>query len=87
MPFCVKLNTGVDLFAATLLREKVRNLHKNLSEYMAGHPIYNSIVHVVGGVGVGILIARPYVVHPIRVGLVLLALALLGHIYPLWSRR
>ncbi len=57
-------------------------------KYMVAHPAYNSAVHVLIGLGVGVLITYPYVgSHPVRVGGLLLALGILGHLYPLFSRK
>ncbi len=51
-------------------------------EYFKKHPAYVASVHFLGGVGIGILIARPvFSAHPVRWGLVLIGLAVVGHVY------
>lgn len=52
-----------------------------MNKHFAKYPVYVASIHAIGGLGVGILIARPYVSHPVRVGLVLIAVAVLGHIF------
>ena len=58
-------------------------MYNKAMKYMAGHPMYNGIIHALGGIGVGVLITYPYIDHPLRVGGGLLLLAVLGHLYPL----
>lgn len=55
---------------------------KKAMTFMKKHPAYTSSIHAIGGVGVGILIASPLAgVHPVRWGVALLIISLLGHIY------
>ncbi len=60
--------------------------YKKAMQYMSKHPAYNATIHALGGLGVGLLIARPLVVHPLRTGIILIALSLLGHIYAWMSK-
>jgi len=54
--------------------------------FMKNHPAYNAIVHAIGGLGIGILIASPVAgVHPIRWGIAFLIISLLGHLYALFA--
>lgn len=54
-------------------------------KYFQQHENYNAMVHIIAGAGAGILITYPFVgIHPVRWGLVLLAIAVVGHLYPLW---
>ncbi|MBI1864007.1 hypothetical protein HYS03_02240 [Candidatus Woesebacteria bacterium] len=63
-------------------------MYKKVMKYFEKHPIYNSTVHVVAGVGIGILITYPYVgAHPVRWGLSLLTLGVLGHLMPIWMKK
>ncbi len=58
-------------------------MHKQAEKYFRTHPLYNAVVHVIGGIGIGILITYPFVgSHPLRWGAILLLLSLLGHLYP-----
>ena len=61
---------------------------KEIKKYFANHVHYNSTVHVLAGIGIGILITYPLVgSHPIRWGVTFLALGILGHLYPLMQKR
>lgn len=52
-------------------------------KYFKNHPAFNAFVHVLGGIGIGILITYPLIgTHPVRWGIILLALSVLGHLYP-----
>ncbi len=56
-------------------------------KYFAAHPIYNSMVYVAIGAGIGILITYPYINHPVRIGAILVALGIAGHLYPLFAKK
>lgn len=61
---------------------------KKILKYLSVHPFYNSTIHVVIGVGIGILIAGPFIApHPVRWGVGLLILGLLGHVYPIFVKK
>lgn len=63
-------------------------MYKNTINYFKKHVTYNSFVHVVGGIGIGVLIANPIVgIHPLRWGLGLIGLSLLGHLYAAISKK
>lgn len=62
--------------------------YKKARTYFAEHMDYNSVVHLVGGIGIGILIASPFVFpHPVRWGVALITLSLLGRLYPLIAKK
>ncbi len=55
---------------------------KKATSYFKKHIAYTSLIHVIGGIGIGMLIASPVAgTHPIRWGIALLAVSLLGHLY------
>jgi len=55
---------------------------KSAEKYFRKHPTFNSFTHAVGGIGIGILITYPFVgLHPVRWGVSLLLLSILGHLY------
>ena len=55
---------------------------KKAMAFMKKHPKYNAIIHALGGVGVGILIAYPIAgIHPVRFGVAFLLVSALGHLY------
>lgn len=57
-------------------------MQKDIENYFKKHPTYNSLVHSIGGMGVGILIGWPLASqHPVRWGITLIALSILGHLY------
>lgn len=70
-----------------ILSKEVIKIVKGIAKYMGKHPKYNAVVHLLAGLGIGVLIARPYIGHPIRIGVVLLAVAVVGHLYPMFSKR
>ena len=50
--------------------------------FMKKHPTYNAMVHAIGGIGIGILIASPVAgIHPVRFGIAFMIVSLLGHAY------
>ncbi|MCL4367235.1 hypothetical protein M1563_03645 [Patescibacteria group bacterium] len=61
---------------------------KKIMKYLSAHVMYNSIVHAVTGIGVGILIARPLVgEHPVRWGIALIVVGIAGHLYALMAKK
>lgn len=62
-------------------------MNKKISKYFAAHPLYNSVVYAVGGIGIGIFIASPIASpHPVRWAATLLTISFLGHVYILWEK-
>ena len=52
------------------------------TSYFKKHVAYTSFIHAIGGIGIGILIASPVAgIHPVRFGIALLVISLLGHLY------
>jgi hypothetical protein len=50
--------------------------------YAKKHPMFNSLIHITTGLGLGVLLARPlFATHPVRYGGALLALGLIGLFY------
>lgn len=62
-------------------------MYKKIKKYLVAHPMYNSAVHVLAGMGIGILVTYPYIDHPMKVGGLLLALGIAGHLYPLTVKK
>lgn len=63
-------------------------MYKKALKYFSAHPYYNSFIHLLIGIGVGILITYPFVgAHPIRWGVTLVVLGLLAHAYPLVVKK
>ena len=59
------------------------NFIRQTEKYFKQHPAYHSIVHMIGGIGIGVLLTYPLAgSHPLRWGAAFLALAILGHLYP-----
>lgn len=62
-------------------------MYKKVQEYFKAHPYYNSAVHVLIGVGLGILLTYPLVgAHPLRYGLALLGLGAVLHFCPMFVK-
>ncbi len=56
-------------------------------KYFQKNPGFNSIIHIVIGIGIGILVTYPLIgAHPVRWGVFFLILGLVGHLYPIWTR-
>lgn len=56
--------------------------YKTAMKYFSKNPDQNAFVHLLGGVGIGFLLAYPVVgEHPIRWGLLFLLMALVGLIW------
>lgn len=63
-------------------------MFRKVEKYFAKHTFYNSAIHFLGGVGVGIIIARPIIgVHPVRWGIAFILIAVWGHVYPLTLKK
>ena len=61
-----------------------RLIHR-AEKYFSKNPHYNAVVHVLAGMSIGFFLTYPLArEHPLRWGLVFLALTLLGH---LWAMR
>lgn len=61
---------------------------KKIEQYLKSHPMYSAAIHAIAGIGVGILITYPLVgAHPVRWGLTLLVIGILGHLYPLIIKK
>ena len=61
---------------------------KMIVKYLQSHPYYNAAVHTIFGVGIGALLTYPYFgSHPVKWGIGLIAVGVLGHLYPLIVKR
>ncbi len=57
---------------------------KTIENYFKSHVTFNAAVHMLAGVGLGILVTYPLVgAHPMRWGWLFLGLGIAGHLYPL----
>lgn len=66
------------------MMKKYRKANQKIMKYFEKHPTYNSAVHVVSGVGLGIMITYPFVgEHPVRWALAFVILGFVGHLYAL----
>ena len=64
---------------------KMMKLYKKGLLYFSKHPLHNAVVHVLCGMGIGMLLTYPMAgIHPVRWGVAFLALGILGH---LWSAK
>lgn len=63
-------------------------MYKKIHSYFKTHPVYNSGVHMLIGVGLGALLTYPYFgTHPVRWGLALIVVGILAHLYPLTIKK
>ncbi len=55
---------------------------KKAINYFKNHVEYNAFAHVLGGIGLGIIMASPFAdPHPIRWGITLIIISLIAHFY------
>lgn len=61
---------------------------KKIENYFSKHVHYNSFVHVITGIGIGVLLTYPvFGAHTLRWGVGLIALGVLGHLYPYFVKK
>ncbi len=57
-------------------------------KYFKKHPTYVAAIYLLGGIGYGILLARPmFSIHPVRWGIVFIGLAVAGYLYGWYASR
>ena len=59
------------------------NYRKHAITFFSKHVEYNALVHVLGGIGLGIIVAGFTLPNQVNWALGLLALSVLGHLYTL----
>lgn len=59
---------------------------KQIKKYFEKHAYYNSAVHLLIGVGIGILLNPSTGTHPVRWAGALIIIGLVGHAYPVWKK-
>jgi hypothetical protein len=58
------------------------------AKYFEKHPAFNSLIHLIAGIGLGCLLVTPlFDGHTVRWGIALLLIGLLGHIYAWYSKK
>ena len=62
-------------------------MYQKIIKYYSKHPIYSVFVNLVIGIGMGIIVSRPLGVHPLRFGLAILVIGILGKLYPLVKEK
>lgn len=63
-------------------------MFKQTKAYLKAHPTYNSFIHLVLGMGIGALLVFPlFLPHQVRWGIGLIAVGLLGHLYPTMAKK
>lgn len=63
-------------------------MYKKIDNYFKNHRYYNSFMHTIFGMGLGIIMTYPYFgEHPVRWGIALMTIGALGHLYPLTIKR
>ena len=62
--------------------------YQNTMKYFSKHPFYNAMIHFSGGIGIGVLVARPFDSgHPLQLALIFIAIAVVGHLIPMFMRK
>lgn len=65
----------------------VVNVYKKISQYFKAHIVYTSTIHVIAGIGIGMLLTYPLAGnHPVRWGMAFITIGILGHLYPLMKK-
>jgi hypothetical protein len=61
---------------------------KKAIAYFGRHVEFNALTHLIGGIGLGIVIAAPLAnPHPLRWALILLAIGIFCHIYAVSAKK
>lgn len=61
---------------------------KKAIAYFGHHVEFNALTHLIGGIGLGIVIAAPLAYpHPLRWALILLAIGICCHIYAVNAKK
>ena len=59
-------------------------MYKNAEKYFKKHLVFHGLVHFIGGLGLGLLLAQSvFFPHQVLWGASFIILALLGHLYAL----
>jgi len=54
-------------------------MYRKALKYFSKRPLYNSVVHVIAGIGIGFLLTYSIAgIHPVRWGIAFIVIALLG---------
>lgn len=62
--------------------------YKKAMKYFSAHPMYNATIHAIGGMAIGVLIARPLDSgHPVQLAAIFAAIAIIGHLVPLFTKK
>lgn len=57
-------------------------MDKKVNSFFSKHVMFTASIHFIGGIGVGAILTYPlFGSHPVRWGLALIIVALLGHLY------
>lgn len=62
-------------------------MYKQIKKYFEKNAYYNSAVHLLIGVGIGILLAPSTGIHPVRWAVALIAIGVFGHLYPVLIKK
>jgi hypothetical protein len=55
--------------------------YKRSLKYFSKRPLFNAVVHVIAGIGIGFLLTYSVAgIHPVRWGIAFLVIAFLGHL-------
>lgn len=73
---CVMLEEETEVNSMKIYKDYERRA----MQFFKNNPNYNAMIHIVAGIGIGFLLAYPIAgIHPVRWGLSLIGLSLVGH--------
>lgn len=64
------------------------DFYEKTTKYFSKHPLYNAVVHLSGGIAIGVIVARPFDQgHPLQLAAIFGVIALVGHAVPLFMGK
>jgi hypothetical protein len=77
------------LKVGSILKKEGGESMKKINKYLKDHPLYSATIHLLAGIGVGLLVPDTIVIgnFPNKFGTLFLGLALIGYLYPTSQKK
>jgi hypothetical protein len=76
---------GYDEYIHKEVLPMLTRYNQNILKYFSKNPDQNALIHLLGGIGIGLFIAYPVAgIHPVRWGIFFISMAVVGYI---WAGR